>query len=385
MDSRFSLSARLVGAISMLGMVSGCATLPSSGPTARQVERGATSAATTIPFQVVELNGATMRKLAPVGGGEAHFASLAREGQVDRIAPGDELQITIYEVGMTLFSAGGASFGGAGAAPAAADGAAPSKVLGGVVVAADGTIRLPYVGRLSVAGSTPYDVQRMIEQAMHGKSQSPQALVSVTSSPRNSAYLFGDVARPGRLPLSVARERLLDVVAASGGAKTPSADTLVRLTRGDQLVEMRLGDIRAGSIDDIEINPGDRIELLSKLRSFSVFGATKVAEMPFEAPEVSLAEALARAGGPTDAQADPRAIYLFRYDAAAIAAGQRPTIYRLDLMKPESYLVAQNVMMRDKDLIYIANSASGPVTKFIGVLNQLFAPVFTVRSLTRAN
>ncbi len=225
----------------------------------------------------------------------------------------------------------------------------------------------------------------MIEQGLQGKSQSPQALVTIVNSPGNSVYVTGDVTRSGRQQLTAARERLLDVVATSGGAKAVSSDTLVRLTRGQQTAEMRLGDVRAGSPDDLPLLPGDRIELVRQPRSYSVFGATKVSQVAFEAPAVSLAEALARVGGPNDALADPTAVFLFRYDPVAIAAGRPPVIYRLNLMKPESYLIAQAFPIRDKDLIYVANSASNPISKFVGILNQLFAPLLTARVLSQNN
>lgn len=373
-------------------LLSGCATLPSSGPTARQVERGARHAQAPLAFQVVNLDAAAFQRLSASGGevaaGAGRLAALAREGRVDTIAPGDELQINIYEVGMTLFGGGGANFGGASGviSPESLDSSARAQRLGTVVVATDGTIRLPYIGRLSVAGSTPYDVQRMIEQALHGKSQSPQALVTVVNSPGNSVYVFGDIGRPGRIPLSAARERLLDAVATSGGSKAVSADTLVRVTRGGQAADMRLGDIRSGSADDLTLLPGDRIELVRELRTFSVFGATsKVSQVPFDAPTVSLAEAIARVGGPNDGQADPSAVFLFRYNAAEIAAGRPPVIYRLNMMRPESYFIAQNFRMQDKDVIYIANAASNPVSKFVSIINQLFSPVLTARFLASGN
>jgi polysaccharide export outer membrane protein len=197
---------------------------------------------------------------------------------------------------------------------------------------------------------------------------------------------LGDVTRTGRIPLTAARERLLDAVASAGGSKVSAADTVVRLSRGGQSAEMRLGDIRPGSSDDLTLLPGDRIELVVEPRSFSAFGATsKVSQVAFESPKLSLAEALARIGGPNDAQADPKAVFLFRYDAAAIAAGEPPMIYRLNLMKPESYIIAQNFPMQDKDLIYIANSASNPVSKFVAILNQLFAPLLTAKVLADSN
>jgi polysaccharide export outer membrane protein len=364
-------------------LLSGCASLPSSGPTARQVQR-ASKDAHSLGFQIVDLDAAAFRQLANAAGPvttEGRFAPLAQDGRVDRISPGDELQISIFEVGVTLFGPM-ASFGGEGGASANTgmngNETAVSRRMGVLTVAADGTIRLPYMGRLMVAGSTPYDVQRMIEQALAGKSQNPQALVTVVSSPANSVYLFGDLARPGRQQLTAAREHIIDTLAGSGGAKVASADTVVRLTRtGQPTVQMRLGDIRAGSSDDLLLQPGDRIELIKEPRSYSVFGASqRVSQIAFDAPSVSLAEALARVGGPSDAQADSSAVFLFRYDAATVATG-RPVIYRLNLMRADSYLIAQAFPMQDKDLIYIANSASGPVSKFISIINQLFSPLLT--------
>lgn len=394
MKSSPTVRLRVTGALSMLAvLLSGCATLPSSGPTGRQVMSGAQDPNAALKFQVVELDGAAFQKLvaiAPAGRGVGRLAALAREGRVDRIAPGDALQVNIYEVGMTLFGNSSQSstqgLGGTMSLPDTVDPTVRSQPVNIVTVAGDGTIRLPYVGRLMVAGSTPYDVQRMIEQALHGKSQSPQALVTVVNSPGNSVYLLGDVIRTGRMPLTAARERLLDAVATAGGSKVSGADTVIRLTRGGESAEMRLGDIRPASSDDLSLLPGDRIELINEPRSFSAFGATsKVSQVAFEAPTLSLAEALARVGGPNDAQADPKSVFLFRYDAAAIAAGEAPLIYRLNLMKPESYIIAQNFAMRDKDLIYIANSASNPVSKFVAILNQLFSPLLTAKILTDSN
>jgi len=390
MQFRSSARFRVTGALSMIAiLLSGCSTLPSSGPTGKQVVRGARDSSAPLRFRVVELDGAAFQKLIAIRPAErdvGQIAALARDGRVDRIAPGDTLQVSIYEVGMTLFGPGTVGSAGPSLQSEAVNSTARSQPINDVKVASDGTIRLPYVGRLMVAGATPYDVQRMIETALKGKSQSPQAMVMVVASPSNSVYLLGDVGRTGRMPLTAARERLLDAVASAGGPKAPSADTVVRLTRGSESAEMRLADVRPGSGDDLTLLPGDRIELITEPRSFSAFGATpKVSQVMFEAPTVSLAEALARVGGPNDFQADPRAVFLFRYDAAAIAAGEPPVIFRLNLMKPESYIIAQNFSMHDKDLIYIGNAASNPVSKFVGILNQLFAPLLTARVLTRRN
>ena len=180
---------------------------------------------------------------------------------------------------------------------------------------------------------------------------------------------MGEVRVPGRKPLSYRRERLLDMVAISGGSTRPTPDTVVRITRGGNAAETRLDRIQSGGPDDIELQSQDRVELLGRPLTFTAFGAAgKVSEVPFNGDRVSLAEGLARIGGPLDQQADPAGVFVFR-------AGDRPTVYRLNLKDPRSYFVAQRFALRDKDLIFVANAKSNTWQKFIAILNSAASPV----------
>jgi len=385
MDSfTFGRSGRSFAVLAGTVAMAGCATLPSSGPTARQIERGAAASQPALRFQIVNLAPEIVERLRNEEAGRRDgvptLAQLARDARTDTIGAGDVLTINIYEVGVGLFGGTGPRTAGEGFDPSARGESFPA-----IVVDREGTIRLPYIGRLGVAGLTPSEVQRLIEQGLKGKSQSPQALVAVRSNIANTIYVTGDVRRPGRLELSLGRERLLDAIAASGGSVGTSEDTLVRFARGGRIVEQRLGFIRSGTADDLFLIPGDRIELIRRPRTFNVFGATaRASQINFETGEVSLAEALARVGGPNDLQADPSAVFLFRYDGIPDApqAGL-PKIYRLDMLKPESYFLSQRFAMRDKDVIYIANAAANQPSKLVNIVNQLFSPFVTARALSR--
>jgi polysaccharide export outer membrane protein len=82
--------------------------------------------------------------------------------------------------------------------------------------------------------------------------------------------------------------------------------------------------------------------------------------------------------------ADPTAVFIFRYDETIDpASGAKPVIYRLNMMEPASYFLAQRVAMQDKDVIYIANAAANQPTKLVGVINQLFSPFITARAISR--
>ncbi len=117
--------------------------------------------------------------------------------------------------------------------------------------------------------------------------------------------------------------------------------------------------------------------LLRSPQTFTSFGASNtVAQVPFEAENISLVEAIAKVGGPNDLRADAAAIFLFRFEDPAIAeavspsvitgggGGRVPIVYRIDMRSAEGYFYAQTFPVRDKDTIYVANSASYDVSKF---------------------
>ena len=370
--------------------VGACQTLPHSGPTAGQVIDGERKEADQLGFKVVDLNASTL----PDGGAVAlmsssQLAALDRQGRVDLIGAGDVLSITVFEVGVTLF--GGAASLGSGVAGASPDPTARAQSLNGVTVRDDGSIALPYVGRLQVAGQTSGAVERMIVQKLRGLSQSPQVLVAVAQNIHNTVLVSGYVARPGRQQLTLGRERLLDAIASAGGVGVSGGpeNTVVRVRRGDVVAEAYLAAIESGGAGDITLLPGDRIDVIRRPRTFAVYGATnRVSQISFPSASLSLAEAVAQAGGPDDNRADPTAVFVFRDNApppdlqgqSRGAITGSPIVYRLNFDKPSSYFIAQRFAMRDKDVILIANAKLNQTRKLIELFNLLFTPVFTVKA-----
>ncbi|WP_420140336.1 polysaccharide biosynthesis/export family protein, partial [Sphingomonas sp.] len=309
------------------------------------------------------------------------LATLAGPPRRDVLGPGDTLTISIYEVGVALFGRGAAAGSGT------FDPAAHGERFPEVRIDGEGKITLPYVGTIPAAGATVGEIEAEINRRLAGQSQRPQAMVTLSENLSNTVIVSGNVNKPGRYDLSFNGERLLDAVALAGGATASSEDTLVRFARGAQTIEQRLDSIRASSRDNLLLAPRDTVELIARPRSFTVFGAAgRVSQVSFETGGVSLAEALARVQGPNDNTADPTAVFVFRYDDTIDpASGAKPVIYRLDLLQPASYFLAQRVAMQDKDVIYIANSAANQPSKLVSIINQLFSPLLTARVLTRNN
>ncbi len=146
-----------------------------------------------------------------------------------------------------------------------------------------------------------------------------------------------------------------------------------------------MSDVVAGGPQDLALLPGDRVELANRPRTFLLLGASdKVSQQPFGDAQVSLAEALARTGGPSERVADPAAIFLFRWAAPATpGAPPRPMVWRIDLKRADGYFLSQRVALRDKDVVYVAPARVNAAAKVTQILGQLFTPFAIARSVTR--
>lgn len=255
-------------------------------------------------------------------------------------------------------------------------------------VGSDGAISVPYAGRIKIAGNTPAEVERRIEGLLGPKALDPQALVVIKRSVANTVSVAGEVVGGKRIPLSPGGDRLLQVIAAAGGAKAAVHDTFVRLSRGGVTATVSLAALVADPEQNIYAEPGDVLTLVRQRKTFSAFGATgKNAAITFTTERLSLSEALARAGGLLDDRADPRAVFLFRYEpvelvralgqpiAAGAPEGFSPIVYRLDLQEAKSYLLAKRFPVQDKDIIFVANAAAVPLTYSLKALSQIVGPV----------
>jgi polysaccharide export outer membrane protein len=305
------------------------------------------------------------------------LASLAPAGRSDTIRAGDTLAIAIYEVGVTLFGSGIPTSGMPEFPTANAQRMA-------VQVDEEGTITLPYIGTVQASGKTPLALSNQIAGQLRRLSQSPQVMIAITDTLETNAILSGAIAKSGRYRLTSAHERLLDLVAIAGGVNGNIADMELRVVRGSHVASIRLADLRPEDIGNIVVAPGDHIELLPRPRSYTVFGASdKVSQIPFETNTVTLAEAIARGAGPSDSRADARGVFLLRFENAADSAEPRPVVYRLNLMDPGSYFLAQQIPVQDKDVILFASSPSNLTAKLINLLNLLSSPIVTGVVLTK--
>lgn len=255
------------------------------------------------------------------------------------------------------------------------------------LVLPDGTIGVPYAGRIPAAGRTPAEVAQAVEKRLKGKVPSPQVVVADRKSAANSVTVNGDIVQGARIPLW-SGARLLQVIAKAGGAHAPVRETIVRLSRGTTTATIPLARLVRHPADNIYAWPGDVLTVSRARETFSVFGATGAnASLTLDADKVTLAQALGKAHGLRDDLADATGVFLFRYEpdrlvralgqplASGVVDGVSPIVYRFDLGDTGSYFLTQRFPMRDKDIIFVADSRLIPLYKWFGVLTHVVGPI----------
>lgn len=358
--------------------VGGCSTLPASGPTGRAILNPASDAPNRLPFELVEVDRAAVLPLPP-GVGPSSLAAPV-QAPTDLVGPGDVLNISIYEAGISLFGGSSRITPPAGGRAPAFDTSASAERFQ-VRVDDAGYITLPFTGPIRAEGQTARELALLIRLGLRGLSQDPQVLVTFEQSLTSSIILAGEINRPGRLTLNTNRETLNETIALGGGFKGEAKDLLARVERAGQVYEIRLGDLFGTPSLDFQIAPGDRITLISRPQSFSVLGApNKSEEIRFPKARLSLAQAVALAGGANPNAGDAAAIFVFRY-VLKDDGTEVPVVYHVNMMKPDAYFLSQRFAMRDGDVLYVGNARANQPTKLIQLLSQLFAPIVTVRNV----
>ncbi|WP_144769409.1 polysaccharide biosynthesis/export family protein, partial [Methylobacterium dankookense] len=357
--------------------------LPAAGPTARQVDAGAEVATPDglfARYEIIDITPAVVEALRtrPLDSLLASFGD-HRPSLEPVIGIGDMVAISVWEAGS----------GGLFSGPLVADrfsAGSKSALIPEQVVARDGAISVPYAGRIQVLGRRPQDVQGLIENELAGKAIQPQVLVSVTKPISQTVTVTGEAAAGARIPLTMRGDRLLDVVATAGGVRSPVNETFIRLSRGNLTATVPMTTVVSNPRENIYLRPGDVLTLVRDPQTFLAVGALgNATELPFSADGITLAQALAKARGLSDFQADPTGTYIFRFEPAAVVRKLNPAskllgtplvpvVYRVDMRDPNSLFLTQAFRMRNRDLVYVSNAPFTELQKVLSVFSTVAAP-----------
>jgi polysaccharide export outer membrane protein len=380
---------RPVSAAAIALMLSGCAAwtfLPGTGPSRTEVvdetQRG--------NLLLVDVSDAAARRLVATQRPVLFSDVLPSDGALSYVVGrGDVLEISVWEAPPAML------FANAFIDTRSTTGATRAAAFPDQMVTTAGTVSVPFVGALPVAGLTLQQIEAAIAERLKGKANQPQVIVRLSRNASSTVTVVGEVGRSTLVPLTPRGERLLDALAEAGGVRQPVHKTSVQITRGTRVATLPLEDVIKDPRQNIALRPGDVITALHQPLSLIVLGATgRNEELSFEAQGITLAQALARAGGLQDNRADSTGVFIFRFEDPALfgpreqalpttADGKVPVVYRVDLQNPTTFFVAQSFPMRNRDVIYVANASSAELQKFLNVLVSFVYPFDTIIRFTQ--
>lgn len=287
-----------------------------------------------------------------------------------RLVPGDVLRIMI--------------------ADSAAEGAVfASLAVGGtsfdnVRVDSNGAISLPYVGRQTVAGMTPGDVELLVRKRLKGITGDPQVQVSLTGDLSGSVLVAGAVKAPGRFSALEGPLTLLDAINRAGGPLLEPHLIRVVVRTGQKSYDFDYQDLLSGK--NQVLPPGAEVVLERARKRFVAMGAVGdpgLHDLPSNNP--SLLEVLGTVKGLNEVKADAAGVFVFRLvdstDPVTGTVSSSAEVFRLNLKEPAAMFLARQFLVQPEDAIYVTNAAVYEWQKIISPIVQVLVLGRTVEGL----
>ena len=361
-----------------------------SGPSRRAVESQATVAlaastgASILDYALVDLNRSVLPLIDDPGPGSLLRTFGAGHGPVPEIevGVGDTVQVTLFEA-----QAGGLFI------PVDA-GSRPGNfvTLPNQIVDAKGYITVPYAGQIPVLNRGTPAIQRDIVEKLKDRAIEPQALVALVSQTSTQVTVVGDVNTPGKISINPAGDRVLDAISRAGGIHNPGYEEFVTLQRHGLKGTVYFINLVKNPWENVFVAPGDTLYVYQYQRAFMAFGATgNSGQFKFLQENVTLSDAVGKAGGLLDNRAEPGQVFVYRIERRSTLEKMGvdlsnfpedrddiPTIFRVNFRDPSGFFAARRFPMRDNDIIYVDNADQVEITKFLTMLTTVTGAVSTV-------
>jgi polysaccharide export outer membrane protein len=359
-------------------LLGACSIMPASGPASYDIKSERAYEPDSLPYAVVRITPEAEGTIAEYNPRISGTFPDRRTPKELRFGIGDIVAVSIFE----------SSSGGLFIPPEASVRPGNFVALPNQPVDTKGNISVPYAGGPILAkDKTPEEVQAEIVNALKDRAIDPQAVVTLVEQRTSLISVLGDVNNPSRFPATPEGERLLDVLTRAGGPKSQGYDSWVIVERDKKRGLAPFGALIYEPSNNIWIHPHDTIYLYREPQTFVVFGASGTQGLfNFDAWRLSLSEALAKAAGLQDLQADPASVFVYRGETRELAArfGVNcdrfkgpiiPIVYQINLRDPAGYFLTTRFQMRNKDVIYASNNPTVDAAKAMTFFRLTMATV----------
>ncbi len=225
-----------------------------------------------------------------------------------------------------------------------------------VRVSAEGTVTLPLIGEVKLAGMDEQAAARAIEAALVAKGMLLHPLVSVlvTAYAGQDVSVLGEVTRPGVYPYTF-HHRLLDLISAASGL-SPNAGRLVNVFhQGDpktpHAVVLDPSGTDTSSDHNPELSPGDTVQVSRAGLVYVVGDVIRPGGFPVDPVQgLTVVQALSLAWGPSQNAAVGKVLLIREQKGgrAMIALNIRRMLRGQDPDQP----------VEDRDILYVPDSVA---------------------------
>jgi polysaccharide biosynthesis/export protein len=299
-------------------------------------------------------------------GDESHRRHPARLRAPDTatIAAGDRIAITIWdnEENSLLTSA-----------------QQKSVQLTEVTVAGDGSVFVPYVGKVEVRGRSPDQAREKLQDALATALPSAQVQVAVVAGRQNTVDLVGGVAKAGSYPIPDRSFSVLSLISQGGGVSSTLTNPIVKLVRGGKAYGISVERLFAQPSLDVSLRGGDKVIVEDDPRQFLALGATgKQTTIPFPQDKVSALDAVSLIGGVNASRANLKGVLILREYAAKQVRndGRGPdrsrVVFTVDLTSADGLFSARNFQIASGDLVLATESPVTSTRTVFGLIGQIF-------------
>lgn len=293
-----------------------------------------------------------------------------------RLAPGDMVSVSLWSF----------ATGGAPTSETAGTSAPQQTRLGDFQVDMEGTISLPYAGRTKIEGMTTEQARSCIASrfrhlgVMHGSD------VTISSTQvQNGIEVTGMIGSPKILswnPGGLSLSRAITLALGDGSSALGNAGSQTDNDKAITATIIRQSDsvlipINEALTRTIPLRPADKIIIdKAPVAQVTVIGGGITRNGLYGFSEnPSLASTIARASGLNPNAANRTRIFVFRQDASL----SKPTLYVFSWAVGEGLVAAQRFIMKNRDIVYVAESPIVPISRVINTIFQLALPATIAR------
>ncbi|WP_189441165.1 polysaccharide biosynthesis/export family protein [Rhodanobacter panaciterrae] len=254
----------------------------------------------------------------------------------------------------------------------------------GRLVRSDGTLFYPYVGSIKVAGMTIEDLRQAISSKLAAYVEKPQVDVSVIGYGSQRVLLQGAFVKTDPQPITAVPLTLSQVLGtATINTEQANLSGLV-LTRDGHDYHLDLDALNGDKslAQDIYLKPGDRLFLPynDRQEAYVMGEVMRPMAISFKTADLTLTQALGRAGGLNPTTAKGNAVYVIRGMEDLEQAPAK--VFQLDAQSPAAFALADQFMVKPGDVVFVGPAG---VTRWNRLLTQLLPLSGLISNAASAN